>query len=93
MDLELVLCLQRSRNADMPHWQSGESPRKRGRPVTYEEKWMVDSAFESLERNKADGSIIVVEDPYAVTSSYTGVSRTTVANIVKSVRESGSVPQ
>ncbi len=74
----------------MPYWKSGTSPRKRGRPLTYEEKWMVYSAFESFERNKLDKSIIVVDDPYAVTSSYTGVARTTVANIVKSVRESGS---
>src|SRR6266705_3502235 len=92
MDLEFVLCLQLSRNPDMPHWKSVESPRKRGRPLTYEEKWMVYYAFESFERNKADGSVIVVEDPYAVTSSYIGVSRTTVANIVKSVRERGRVP-
>jgi transposase len=77
----------------MPHWKSIESPRKRGRPLTYEEKWMVYYAFQSFERHKADSSVIVVEDPYAVTSSYIGVSRTTVAKIVKSVRESGRVPQ
>ncbi len=86
MDLVFVLCLSRSRNADMPYWKSGTSPRKRGRPLTYEEKWMVYSAFESFERNKLDKSILVVDDPYAVTSAYTGVARTTVANIVKSVR-------
>lgn len=77
----------------MPHWKSVASPRKRGRPLTYEEKWMVYHAFESFEHNKSEGSVIVVEDPYSVTSAYTGVARTTVANIVKSVRESGSVPQ
>ena len=93
MDLEFVLCLQLSRNPDMPHWKSVESPRKRGRPLTYEETWMVYYAFESFERNKADGSVIVVEYPYAVTSSYIGVARTTVANSVKSVRERGRVPQ
>lgn len=76
----------------MPHWKSIESPRKRGRPLRYEEQWMVFSAFKSFERHKADGSVIVVEDPYAVTRSYTEVSRTTVAHIVKSVRESGRVP-
>ena len=77
----------------MPHWKSVASPRKRGRPLTYEEKWMVYHAFESFERHKLEGSVIIVEDPYSVTSSYTGVARTTVANIVKSVRENGSVPQ
>jgi hypothetical protein len=77
----------------MPHWKSVASPRKRGRPLTYEEKWRVYHAFESFERHKVEGSVIIVEDPYSVTSSYTGVARTTVANIVKSVRESRSVPQ
>ena len=38
--------------------------------MTYEEKWMVYYAFQSFERHKADSSVIVVEDPYAVTSSY-----------------------
>jgi transposase len=61
--------------------------------LTYEEKWMVYHAFESFERNKSDGSVIVVDDPYSVTSAYIGVARTTVANIVTSVRESGRVPQ
>lgn len=77
----------------MPHWKSVASPRQRGRPLTYEEKWMVYHAFESFERNKSDGSVIVVDDPYSVTSAYTGVASTTVANIVTSVRDSGRVPQ
>ena len=77
----------------MPHGKAVASPRQRGRPLTYEEKWMVYHAFESFERNKSDGSVIVVDDPYSVTSAYTGVARTTVANIVTSVRDSGRVPQ
>lgn len=77
----------------MPHWKARESPRKRGRPLTYEEKWMVYHSFESFERNKLEGSVIIVNDPYEVTSTYTGVSRTTVANIVQSVRKTGRVPQ
>jgi len=77
----------------MTHWKATESPRKRGRPLTYEEKWMVYHSFESFERNKLEGSVIAIEDPYEVTAHYTGVSRTTVANIVKSVRQTGSVPE
>ena len=46
----------------MSHWKSQESPRKRGRPLTYEEKWMVYYAFKSFERNKADNSVIVDEN-------------------------------
>lgn len=77
----------------MPDWNSVASPRKRGRPLTYEEKWMVYRSFESFERDKYSESVIIVEDPYDVTSQYIGVSRTTVANIVKSVRNTGSVPK
>ena len=77
----------------MPHWKAVESPRKRGRPLTYEEKWMVYHAFKCFQQNKTENREIIVEDPYRVTSNYTGVSRTSVANIVKSVRESGSVPK
>lgn len=80
-------------DSGMPHWKAIESPRKRGRPLTYEEKWMVYHSFESFERNKSEGSVITVEDPYKVTGFYTGVSRTTVANIVKSVRKTGTVPK
>jgi transposase len=76
----------------MPHWKSAESPRKRGRPLTYEEKRMVYHSFESFERDKHSESVIIVEDPYEVTSRYIGVSGTTVANIAKSVRNTGRVP-
>jgi hypothetical protein len=61
----------------MSHWKATESPRKRGRPLTYEEKWMVYHAFESFERSKLEGSAVIIEDPYEVTGLYTGVSRTT----------------
>ena len=56
MYLKFVLYLKLFRNSDMPYWKSVESPRKRGRPLTYEEKWMVYYAFKSFERNKLDKS-------------------------------------
>lgn len=77
----------------MPDWKELTSPRKRGRPLTYEEKWMVYNAFKCFEEDKAKKGMIVVEDVYSITSHYTGVSRPSVAKIVKSVRESGSVPK
>jgi len=70
-----------------------ESPRKRGRPLTYEEKWMVYHVFTMLAQKHANGSLEQIDDPYQVTSQYTGVGRSTVANIVKAVREDGMVPQ
>lgn len=69
-----------------------ERPRKRGRPLTYEEKWMVHHVFEILEKEKYEGGLIQIEDPYCLTSKYTGVARSIVANVVKAVRDTGTVP-
>ena len=69
-----------------------KSPRQCGRPLTYEEKWMIHHVFEIFQQHKRDQTTVVVDDPYRVTSQYTGVSRTKVAQIAKSVRETGTVP-
>jgi transposase len=69
-----------------------EQPRKRGRPLTYEEKWLVFHVFKTFLKGKQDQEIIQIEDPYDLTSQYTGVGRSIVANIAKSVRDTGTVP-
>ena len=69
-----------------------KSLRQCGRPLTYEEKWIVHHVFESFQQRKRDQTVGVVKDPYSLTSQYTGVSRTKVAQIAKSVRETGTVP-
>src|SRR2546428_357139 len=75
-------------------FQLFERPRKRGRPLTYEEKWVVQHVFETFAKKKKEGGIIRIEeaDPYSLTSKYTGVARSVVATISKSVRQTGSVP-
>ncbi len=60
--------------------------------MTYEEKWIVQHVFEMFEKAKQEGAIIQVEDPYSFTSEYTGVARSIVATIAKSVRQTGNVP-
>lgn len=77
----------------MSHYQPTEALRKQGRPLTYEEKWMVYHVFRAVEQNQLIKPVKQNKDIYSVASSYTGVSRTTVANIVKSVKESGKVPK
>jgi transposase len=67
-----------------------ECTRKRGKPLTPEEKWIVHHVFKILEKEKKEG--IHIGDPYSLTSKYTGVARSVVANIAKSVRETGKVP-
>jgi len=77
---------------DPSHLQQFERPRKRGRPLTYEEKWMVQHVFETLEKEKNTEASIQRYDPYSLTSKYTGVARSLVATITKAVRQTGNVP-
>ena len=77
---------------DHSHFQQCERPRKRGRPLTYEEKWMVQHVFETLEKEKNAEAILQRPDPYSLTSKYTGVARSLVATITKAVRQTGNVP-
>lgn len=72
--------------------RSARSPRQCGRPLTYEEKWMIHHVFEVFQQHKRDQTMVVVDDPYSITSQYTGVSRTKVAQIAKAVRQTGTVP-
>src|SRR6266699_2811008 len=77
---------------DHSNFQQFERPRKRGRPLTYEEKWIVQHVFETLEQEKNAEAIIQRHDPYSLTSKYTGVARSLVATITKAVRQTGHVP-
>src|SRR5512145_3394919 len=40
---------------DQSYGRQFERPRKRGRPLTYEEKWMVQHVFETLTKEKNAG--------------------------------------
>jgi len=77
---------------DTYHDSPVERPRKRGRPLTHEEKWMVHHVFEPFEKERQAGGVVRIEDPYKLTSQYTGVARSLVATIAKSVRQTGHVP-
>ncbi len=72
--------------------QRVERSRKRGRPLTSEEKWMVQRVFETVDQEKSEGAIVRLQDPSSLTSTYTGVARSMVATIATSVRQTGQVP-
>lgn len=72
--------------------QRFERPRKRGRPLTHEEKWMVQQVFEPVEKENQEGACVRRQDPSSLTSTYTGVARSVGATIAKSVRHPGPVP-
>lgn len=71
---------------------SVERPRKRGRPLSDEEKWLVYQVFEALAHARAETAVVGTLDSYSRTSKYTGVARSRVAHIAKSVRATGTVP-
>jgi transposase len=77
---------------DQSHGRQFARPRKRGRPLTYEEKWMVQHVFETFTKEKNAEPILQRHDPYSLTSKYTGVARSVVAAITKAVRQTGNVP-
>src|SRR6266568_7837333 len=77
---------------DQSHGRQFARPRKRGRPLTYEEKWMVHHVFETLTKENNAEPILQRHDPYSLTSKYTGVARSVVAAITKAVRQTGNVP-
>jgi transposase len=77
---------------DQSHGRQFARPRKRGRPLTYEEKWMVQHVFETLTKEKNAEPILQRHNPYSLTSKYTGVARSVVAAITKAVRQTGNVP-
>jgi transposase len=77
---------------DQSHGRQFARPRKRGRPLTYEEKWMVHHVFETLTKANNAEPILQRHDPYSLTSKYTGVARSVVAAITKAVRQTGNVP-
>ena len=74
------------------YFQPVERPRQRGRPLTYEEKWMVQHVFETFTNEKNAEPIRPRYDLYSLTSQYTGVARSVVAAITKAVRQTGNVP-
>ncbi len=61
-------------------------PRKKGRSLTYEGKWMFYRSFESFEYDKHSESVVIAESPYEVTNLYICVFRRISVNTVKLVK-------
>ena len=77
---------------DQSHGRQCARPRKGGRPLTYEEQWMVHHVFEPFTQEKNAEPRLQRPDPYSLTSPYTGGARRVVAAITKAVRPTGNVP-
>lgn len=81
-----AFCMEQSHGRQFPR------PRKRGRPLTYEAKWMVQHVFDTCTKEKNTEPILPRHDPYSLTSTYTGGARRVVAAITQAVRQTGQVP-
>jgi len=77
---------------DPSHGRQFARPRKRGRPLTYEEKWMVQHVFATLTKEHNAEPILQRHHPYSLPSKYTGVARSVVAALTQAVRQTGNVP-
>lgn len=66
--------------------------RKRGKPLSAEEKWMVVSVFSRCDEERRQGHAVRIIDPYQRTASYTGVGRRQVVEIMHHFRETGQIP-
>src|SRR2546429_4877749 len=74
------------------HSQPFERPRKRGRPLGYEEKWRMHQELPAWYKEKNTAPTSPRNDPYSLASQYTGVARSVVAAIAKAVKQTGTVP-
>ena len=66
--------------------------RKRGKPLSAEEKWMVVSVFSRCDEERQQGQIVRTVDPYQRTASYTHVGRRQVVEIMQYFRQTGQIP-
>lgn len=66
--------------------------RKKGKPLSIDEKWMVIQAFQQCSTERKKSSSVQTADAHSRTAGYTGVGRRQVVEIVKYFNETGDVP-
>jgi hypothetical protein len=66
--------------------------RKRGKPLSIDEKWMVVRVFYRCNEQRRDRSDVDPRDAHTRTSHYTGVGRRQVVDIIRHFKATGQVP-
>ncbi len=66
--------------------------RKKGKPLSTEEKWMVVNVYYQCDEERAEGKYTETEDAHTRTSNYTGIGRRQVVDIIRYYNETGDVP-
>lgn len=66
--------------------------RKRGKPLSTDEKWMVVQVFHQCDEERSACPYVETQDAHTRTSSYTGIGRRQVVKIIQHFRATGDVP-
>jgi hypothetical protein len=66
--------------------------RKKEKPLSTDEKWMVVQVFHQCDEERSTTPYIETQDALSQTSTYTGVGRRQVVEIIQHFRETGNVP-
>ncbi len=66
--------------------------RKKGKPLSLDEKWMVVQVFQQCNGEREQSPYVKTTDAHSRTASYTGVGRRQVVEIIKHFKETGDVP-
>ncbi len=65
--------------------------RKKGKPLSIDEKWMVIQVFQQCNKEREQSIQIQTKDAHSRTANYTGVVRAQVVEIIKHFKETGNV--
>ncbi len=68
-----------------------QTPRKRGKPLSIDEKWMVIRVFFCCNEERQNAQTVRTVDPYQRTSDYTSIGRRQVVEIVTYFNATGQV--
>ncbi len=66
--------------------------RKRGKPLTTGEKWIVVQVFHQCNEERKMASHVGTRDAHTRTSKYTGIGRRQVVEIIRHFKKTGNVP-
>ena len=67
--------------------------RKRGTPLSKDEKWMVIQVFSQCNQERREARSVATKDAHSRTAHYTGVGRRQVVEIIRHFKETGAVAE
>jgi hypothetical protein len=68
------------------------SYRKKGKPLSIDEKWLVVNIYHQCDQERNDGEHTETKDAHTRTSKYTKIGRRQIVEIIRYYNETGNVP-